>query len=112
MIDINAEVEKTLSKLDYHTEYYYPQKFNDLPIVSFYNLTESAAFGSDNEEDIQGGTVVIDIWTDSPDKCGEIGLKVNDVMVGDDWCREFSRDIKPNNGIYHRTMRVSKNFVL
>ncbi len=55
---------------------------------------------------------MIDIWTDSPDKCGEIGLKVNDVMVGDDWCREFSRDIKPNNGIYHRTMRFTKNFVL
>ena len=57
MIDVNAEAEKTLSKLSCNVEYYYPEKFNDLPVVSFYNLTERPDFSYDNEEVIQGGTV-------------------------------------------------------
>lgn len=112
MVDINAEAEKTLSKLDCKIEYYYPEKFNDLPIVSFYNLTERPDFTSDNEEDIQSGTVVIDIWSDNPADCGSIGLKVNEVMKADGWNREFSRDLPKTDDVYHRTMRYTKIFNL
>ncbi|MBQ8301505.1 MAG: hypothetical protein IJX57_06035 [Clostridia bacterium] len=112
MIDVNAEAEKTLSKLDRKVEYYYPEKFNDMPVVSFYNLTEQPDFISDNEEDIQSGTVVVDIWSDNPADCGNIGLKVNEVMTADAWHREFSRDLPPTDGIYHRTMRFTKIFSL
>lgn len=113
MIDVNAEAEKTLSKLDCRVEYFYPEKFNDLPVVSFYNLTEQEAFSADNEEQIQSGVVVVDIWCDNPKQCGEIGIKVNDIMIKDDWSREFSRDLTPDNsGVYHKTMRYSKDFVL
>lgn len=112
MIDVNAEAEKTLSALNCKITYYYPENFNDLPVVSFYNLTERADFSTDNKEDIQSGTVQIDIWADEPSQCGEISLKVNEVMTEDSWNREFSMDIKPNDGVYHRTMRFTKFFVL
>lgn len=112
MIDVNAEAEKTLSKLDCKVEYYYPEKFNDLPVVSFYNLTERPDFSTDNKEDIQSGTVVVDIWSDKSDECGNIGLKVNKVMTADGWNREFSRDLGKQNGIYHKTMRFTKYFIL
>lgn len=112
MIDINAEAEKTLSALDCKITYYYPENFNNLPVVSFYNLTEKPDFSSDNEEDIQSGCVVVDIWADDPSQCGKIGLQVNDVMTADNWCREFSRDLPRDGDIYHRTMRFQKNFVL
>lgn len=110
MIDINAEAEKALSALDCKIEYYYPEKFNDLPIVSFYNLTETPEFSSDNEEDIQGGTVVVDIWADDPTQCMAISIQVNKIMTKDGWCREFSRDLGKQNGIYHKTMRFCKIF--
>lgn len=112
MIDVNAAAEKTLSALDCKITYYYPEEFNDLPIVSFYSLTEKPDFSSDNEEDIQSGTVVIDIWTDEPSECGKIALEVNDVMTADNWSREFSRDLPRDGDVYHRTMRYSKDFVL
>lgn len=112
MIDVNAEAKKTLSALNCKITYYYPENFNKLPIVSFYNLTEKPDFSCDNEEAIQGGTVIIDIWADKPSECGEIGIKVNKIMTADNWNREFSMDIKPEGGVYHRTMRFSKFFVL
>lgn len=112
MIDVNAEAEKTLSVLDCKITYYYPENFNNLPVVSFYNLTETPDFSSDNEEDIQSGCVVVDIWADDPSQCGEIGLQVNDVMTADNWCREFSKDLPRDGDIYHRTMRFKKFFVL
>ncbi len=112
MIDVNAEAEKTLLKLDCKIELYYPEKFNDLPVVSFYNLTETPDFSSDNEEDIQGGTVVVDIWSDTPSDCGSIGLQVYKVMNADGWNREFSRDLGKTDGVYHRTMRFKKYFIL
>ncbi len=112
MIDVNAEAEKTLSALQCKITYYYPEEFNDLPVVSFYNLTECPDFTSDNEEDIQSGCAVVDIWTDKPSQCGEISVQVNELMTAEDWHREFSRDLGKQNGIYHKTMRFTKYFIL
>lgn len=112
MKDINAEAEKTLSKLECRVQYYYPESFNDFPIVSFYNLAERPEFSSDNHEDIQNGTVVVDIWSDRKRECGDISLEVNEVMTADGWVREFSRDIPPEGRVYHKTMRFSKSFLV
>ena len=112
MIDPNAEAEKALSKLNCRITYYYPEEFNDLPVVSFYNLTERPDFSSDNEEDIQCGTIVVDVWSDTPSDCGSIGIQVNNVMTADGWNREFSRDLGKIDGVYHRTMRFTKYFIL
>lgn len=113
MIDVNAEAEKTLSALDYKITYYYPDDFNSLPVVSFYNLNEKPDFSTDNEEDIQSGTVVVDIWANKPDVCGSIGIEVNNIMIADGWHRELSRDVTPDNSrVYHRTMRFIKYFIL
>lgn len=113
MIDVNAEAEKTLSALNCKITYYYPEEFNDLPIVSFYNLTEKPDFSSDNEEDIQSGTVVVDVWAEESSDCGKIAVEVNEVMTADGWNREFSRDLPPDgSGVYHKTMRYVRDFVL
>ena len=112
MIDVNDEAEKTLSSLDCKVVYYYPEEFNNLPVVSFYNIAESPAFSTDNEEDIQSGTIVVDIWSDNPAECGALGLSLHDIMTADGWSREFSRDIAPEGGIFHRTTRYSKQFIV
>ena len=113
MIDVNAEAEKTLEALDCTVVYQYPEDFTDLPAVSFYTLTERPDFSSDNEEDIQSGSVEIDIWAKNPLDCGEISVKVNELMTADDWNREMSRDLPPDgSGVFHKTMRFSKDFYL
>lgn len=112
MVDINAEVEKSLSGLDCRVEYYYPESFVELPVVSYYQLTERPDFGCDNVESIQTGTVVIDIWSEKPSECGAISLNVNKIMTSDGWGREFSRDLPKTDGIYHKTMRFSKDFYI
>ena len=111
MIDVNAEAEKTLSALDYNVDYYYPQKFNKLPVISFYTLTDNTDFSYDNEDTMQCGTVVVDVWSDKPYECGSVGIEVSDVMTSDGWNREFSRDLLPTDGIYHKTMRFVKEFI-
>ena len=113
MVDVNAETEKTLSKLDCEAVYYYPDDFNKLPLVSYYQLTERPSFGYDNIEAIQKGTVVVDIWGNNPSEIGKISLQVNDIMTADGWGREFSADIPPRAGeTFHKTMRFSKNFIV
>ena len=113
MIDVNIEAEKVLSRLGYETVYQYPQKFTSLPVISYYNISEKGAFYADNEECIQSGYVQVDIWSDVPEKCGYISIKVNDAMAEDGWTREMSMDVpKKDEKIYHRTMRFQKYFTV
>lgn len=113
MIDINTEAEKTLSQLDCKVVYQYPEAFNRLPVVSYYNLAEKGAFYADNSECIQNGYVQVDIWTMTAKECMDISIKVNSAMEKDGWTRELSMDVpKKNEKAYHRTMRFQKYFTL
>lgn len=110
MVDVNKEAENTLLKLPYKVCYYYPDEWNALPVISFYNISESGAFAFDNKEVIQRGTVVVDIWSDAPDQCGKINMEIAAQMVGDGWYKEMSMDVPPVDGVYHRTSRYTKIF--
>ncbi len=112
MIDINAEAEKSLLKTKYRIEYQYPKTWAELPTVSFYNLTEAPEFSTDNAEDIQQGTIQVDIWAAEPQDTGDMAVKINDVLTADGWYREMSRDIPPVDDVYHRTMRYTKDFII
>lgn len=111
MIDVNVEAEKSLSKLGCSVVYQYPESFSAMPVVSYYNLTECGAFYTDNSECIQNGYIQIDVWADTPHECGNLSIRINDVMNTDGWTREMSMDVPKNNDkIYHRTMRFQKYF--
>lgn len=111
MVDINTEAEKSLSGIGCKVVYQYPEVFNSLPVISYYNVSESGAFYADNEECIQDGHIQIDIWSDVPAECGALSAAVNDAMTEDGWTREMSMDVaKKNDKIYHRTMRFQKFF--
>ncbi|MCC8169724.1 MAG: hypothetical protein LIO59_05090 [Oscillospiraceae bacterium] len=112
MIDVNPELEKSLSDLDCTLVYQHPEGFNKLPVVSYYNLTESVSMSYDNEEQLQDGVVQLDIWAEVPDECGRIALEINGLLTADGWCRQFSMDIPKQSGerAYHRTMRYVKCF--
>ena len=113
MIDVNLEAEKALVQTGYTVVYSYPDNFNDLPVISFYTLTESGSFACDNSEAIQEGCVQVDIWADEPQDCGDIALKVNEVMNANGWVREMSRDVpNPDSRVIHKTARFSKEILL
>ncbi len=113
MLDINEELEKSLEGLGCTLVYRQPEGFNDLPVVSYYNLTESGSFAYDNEEQMQDGTVVLDIWASVPKECAKIALEINGLMLDDGWIRQFSMDIpkQPGERAYHRTMKYTKTFI-
>lgn len=110
MIDINEMAQRTLSQLDCSVVYYCPDKFTELPAVSFYTLSERPCFGYDNTETEHNGTIQLDIWTKSPEEGGALAIKVNEIMSTDGWCREFSMDLPKSEGVYHKTMRYVKGF--
>ena len=53
MIDINAEAEKSLGDVKCKAVFQYPKNFNNLPIISYYTVTECGGFYADNDESIQ-----------------------------------------------------------
>jgi hypothetical protein len=57
MIDINAEAEKSLSDVKCKAVFQYPKNFNNLPIISYYTVTECGGFYADNDESIQDGHI-------------------------------------------------------
>ena len=104
MIDINAEAEKSLSDVKCKAVFQYPKNFNNLPIISYYTVTECGGFYADNDESIQDGHIQIDIWAEIPKECSDLAAEVNEVM---------SMDVPENDKkIYHKTMRFQKYFTL
>lgn len=113
MIDINKMAEMSLSRLECNVVYQYPEEFATLPVVSYYNVAEKGGFYADNSECIQDGYVQIDVWSKKPAECGELSIKINEIMTEDGWTRELSMDIpRKDENIYHRTMRFQKYFQL
>lgn len=113
MTDINLEAEGTLKQLDCAVVYQHPRDFTSLPVVSYYNVTEHGALYTDNTEDIQSGYVQVDVWTAAAKECGDLTLRVNDIMTADGYMREMSADVPENDGkVYHKTMRFHKYFIL
>lgn len=112
MVDVNAELEESLKSLSCALVYQRPDGFNALPVVSYYNLTESGSFAGDNEEFLQDGIIQLDIWAKLPSKCREIALEINNLLTEDGWIRQFSMDVPKQNGerAYHTTMRYAKTF--
>ena len=124
MIDINAEAENSLSDVKCKAVFQYPKNFNNLPIISYYTVTECGGFYADNDESIQDGHIQIDIWAEIPKECSDLAAEVNEVMTKDSWARTASKNnalwvhndymsfYENDKKIYHKTMRFQKYFTL
>ena len=112
MRDTNKEMEQILDTLDVRVVFSSPAECGELPVISYYTLTEKPGFCSDNEEQITDTQVQIDIWADEGYKCGMLGLEVNDIMRSHGFCRELALDVpKGEDGVYHRSMRFVKSYM-
>ncbi|MDY3971656.1 MAG: hypothetical protein SOZ28_02965 [Clostridia bacterium] len=109
MVDVNKIVREILETIDGVTvTFYHPDKFNNLPVISYYELTTTTGMCFDNEEQAQSSGVEIDIWGKGGGECSRLAIKVDKAMQNDGWYRELSRDMPPENNIFHKTMRFSK----
>lgn len=109
MIDVNEVVRRVLKGMpDIKVTYYHPSAFNDMPIVSYYELVTTTGMCYDNAEQAQNSSVAIDVWGKSAAECGRIAIDVDKAMQDNGWYRDFSRDMPPEDNIYHKTMRFKK----
>lgn len=109
MIDINRTVRSILNKIKGATvTFYHPETFNKLPVISYYEIGTSGGASWDNAEQAQKSNIAIDIWTGSAAKCADLAIEVDKLMQAEGWRREFSCDLPPEDKIYHKSMRFSK----
>lgn len=109
MIDANRIVREILETIDGVTvTFYHPDKFNKLPVISYYELTTSTGMCFDNAEQAQRSYMQIDIWGKGGGECSRLAVKVDEAMQNNGWYRELSKDMPPENKVYHKTMRFYK----
>lgn len=110
MVNVNVMLEEILSSLsDVTVVCQHPEKFNRLPVVSYYEIGNTTGMCADNEEWGQKTYAAVDVWTKSAGECGEIAVKVDALMQKHGWRRELSRDMPPENGVRHKAMRFYKH---
>lgn len=112
MVDICDEVKKLLSKPPYALCFFYPEQWNEFPVISFYDMNHTKSFSSDNEGDMSKGHIVVDIWTLEPGEGGRIAQEVTELMAVYEWWCELNKALPKTDGVYHRTLRFGKEFVL
>ena len=114
MLDINQELKKSLKNLEVKTVFQYPDSFVELPIVSYYTVSDKIKMFVDNGAFIEEGYINLDIWTKTPKEGFDIAQAVNSALDKDGWIMQFMMDVKKESdeNIYHRTMRFKKQFVI
>ncbi len=117
MIDSNKMVDELLCVLEdkgIRVFYQYPEDFETLPSVSYYNLITTEGFRADNAEQAQLSHVQVDIWAKKRTQPGKIAAMVNEIMQNAGWIRELSRDLpkETEHHMYHHTMRFAKEVYL
>lgn len=110
MIDVNRIAESLLSQVGVPIFYNYPERFNETPVISFYNLSDTAGFHADCDEWAQVARVQVDIWADRAKDTGSIGIDVDRVMQAEGWTREYAADMpkQTDQQLFHRTLRFAK----
>lgn len=110
MVNVNVMIDDMLRKLkDVNVVCYHPEAFNKLPVVSYYELTTTTGLCYDNAEQGQRSHVSVDVWANSVGECGEISVEVDRLMQKEGWHRDMSRDMPPENKVYHKAMRYYKH---
>lgn len=104
MYDIKPKINELLEEIvgENSVSDSYPDDFNNLPHISFYELNNSDVYKI-NEELYTEVVIQIDIWHNR--STGALAQQVNEKMNSIGLRREFMRDMPDPSGIKHKTMR-------
>ena len=105
MIDLKEEVYEKLAECDIDVVYFYPKNFNELPVVSYYEI-ENADSGYCESEIISDISFQVDVWAKTAAEVSEICLNVDEKMSEIGFRREFSQEMNGND-VQRKTMRYS-----
>ncbi|MGN0150221.1 MAG: hypothetical protein ACI4C7_08250 [Clostridia bacterium] len=109
MVDANEIVRNILKTIDgVKVRFYHPGEFNSLPVISYYEITSPTGMCFDNEEQAQSSYMAVDVWGKSGAECARLAIEADRAMQKNGWYREYSRDMPPEGGVRHKTMRFYK----
>jgi len=90
-------------------QYFYPNSFNTLPIITYQETNNRNADFFDNKPFSDESTIQIDVWTNVSTTA--IAKLVDSVMQNLLFTRDFSSDVpNPDEKIFHRVMRYRRTF--
>ncbi len=110
MIDIKKDVAEKLSRISgVKINYYYPRSFNELPVITYYELSNSPEVFADDLEYSSNIAIQVDVWALNVGDMTDIAIKVSEIMVADGFKRAFAAEFfESGTGIHHKTMRFEK----
>lgn len=109
MISLNKNIFNKLNEIKElgivkSVNYSYPETFASLPCITFYEVNNSIAKFTEDDEYLCEINYVIDIWAKSYEEIDNIAIKVNEKLKEIDFTREVSYDV-PSEDIKHKFMR-------
>lgn len=112
MINIKSNVYSALNAITAVSDrvyFFYPESFQTLPCVSYYEITNRETARVDDEEYASEIEIVVDIYDNSSSTLSSIAISVNTAMQGLGFKRTASRDMyEQDTGIYHKNMKFTQ----
>ena len=112
MINIKTNVYSALNAITAISDrvyFFYPDDFQTLPCVSYYEITNRELNKADDSEYSSEIEFIVDVWGDSSSEISSIALEVNTAMQGLGFKRTASRDMfEQDTKIYHKNMKFTQ----
>lgn len=107
MVNIKPQIYELLKTIP-NTEvtYFFPQNFTKLPVISYYELSNTTAVKSDGKEYSSEIHIQVDAWTKTSSATSELAVQIDNLMISKGFYREMSMDLyEQTTKIHHKTMR-------
>lgn len=107
MVDVKPNVHKALNAIrGVKAFYFYPDTFNGLPCVSYYEANNAPDTFADDIEYSSKIVYVVDVWGETSTQVTKTAQKAEGKMLALGFVREFARDVHdPASAVRHKTMR-------
>lgn len=109
MVDVKNNVKKALEAIEGVTAFfYYPNTFNKLPCISYYEASNTPEANADDDEYLSEIAYVLDVWGADDKSVTNIVSRANAAMKTLGFRRVFSHDAhNPGSNARHKTMRFA-----
>lgn len=106
MITLSEKIVALLAELETPVFYFYPQRWERLPVVSWRESGNHEIAQADGREILAELTYDIDIWSDFPAENQKIFVQIDDLMSSLRFRRDFMEDLfDSRTGRCHRAIR-------
>jgi hypothetical protein len=107
MVDLSASVKAAIEAAGYTPEYAYPQAWNTVPVISFWESQNNELDHADDAELLSTVQFNIDIWAETPEETHAISAAINTQMQAISFRRTGCYDLyegEVGTGLHHRNM--------